>query len=532
MFKAFSILWLMVFLPISFLIFSYGYSPVWMIADGVQSHIIEGQEEGVFYLLEKELSALPEEQWVETIAQIATHFSYNLELQTLAEASAESERKSELQRGEFVFIEGVPNVIKRRITGTDWVISKALDMDEEETYLRSVQGGAYLILKQFRESPKEQWPAVLEELDRHSSHQFAIKNDEELTLTQIEWERLNSQQIVWRFAGDGQYEFLRRLPDDDRVFRALTPAYAGVQLGLYIALFVTFITSVSVCMLIWVYPVWRDLKKLSLTAKAFGNGALEKRAKPSRASVVADLSSSFNSMADNIQELITGQRDLTNAIAHDLRTPLYRLKFALEMLEDTELSDTEKNHYRQCVDISVEDLDHLINQTLILSRYRRLTDLNQFSDVVFAEVIDKEAQQFRLQHPNLSLDVDIDEQLAREKIYADPNALTRVMTNLLSNASRFARNHIRIQFHRVNDNYLLTVEDDGPGIDEKYWDSLFKPFTQVENQHRDNAHGHGLGLAIVSQIAQWHKGMVSVSQSELKGAFFTVSWPVSLGQQA
>lgn len=528
MLRAFVILWLMVFLPISFLMFSYGYSPVWLITNYVQSSIVKDQNSGLFYLLEKELKQYPEDEWQNRVKQLAKHFSYKLELQSLREI--QQEQKEQLSKGEFVFIEGVPNILKRRIAGTDWVILAALDMDENETYLRSVKGGAHMLLKEFEQTPEADWSVLLEELNEHFSYQFELKQKPQLPLTAQQIEVLENNEIVWRHNDNVQFEFYRQLPDNNTVLKAITPAYGNTQVGLFVSLFFTFITIVSLCMVVWVYPLWRDLKKLSRTAKAFGNGSLEKRATHSKASVITDLSSSFNAMADNIQELIVGQRNLTNAIAHDLRTPLYRLKFALEMLDDNQLNKAEKEHYRECVTVSIEDLDHLIDQTLILSRYRRITDFSQFSETVFAKVITKETQQFRLQHTNLHLAVEIADSLSEQLIYADCPALSRVLSNLLSNASQFAKQEIRVQFLDLNDNYRLVVEDDGPGIAEEHWETLFNAFTQVNNQHRGKTQGHGLGLAIVEQIAQWHKGEVNVDKAELGGARFSLTWPKKMDE--
>lgn len=525
MLKAFSILWLMVFVPICFLIFSYGYSPVWMIADHVQASIVSDQEKGVFYLLEKELQPIHQNKWQEKIEDISDHFSYQLKLETLTNATSDIAKKQNLINGEFVFIEGIPNILKRRIAGTDWVISKALDMDENEMYIRSVRGGAHLILTQFEQTPKDQWPVLMQELSEQFVFEFTLLNKAELTLDDSQQQALDAQEIVLHPRNDGQFELYRVLPDNETVIQAITPAYGSTQAGMYIALFVTFIASVSVCMFIWVYPVWRDLKRLSKTAEEFGDGNLEKRAKPSKASVVANLSRSFNSMANSIQELIVGQRELTNSIAHDLRTPLYRLKFAFEMLEAKELTAKDRAHYQDCIEVSIEDLDKLIDQTLMLSRYRRITDFNQFSNTLFAQVIDREATLFRLNHPKLTLNIEIDPNLEKALIFVDRAALSRALLNLLTNASRFAQSNIKIQFLESKENYELTVEDDGPGIDPQYWPTLFKPFTQVNNQHRDNTEGHGLGLAIVNQIAQWHKGTVEINRADSGGARFTLLWP-------
>jgi two-component system sensor histidine kinase RstB len=100
------------------------------------------------------------------------------------------------------------------------------------------------------------------------------------------------------------------------------------------------------------------------------------------------------------------------------------------------------------------------------------------------------------------------------------------LNNLLANAVRFAEETIQVTLERHPNNWVLIVEDDGIGIPQDMWQSIFDPFTQVNNEQRDTSTGHGLGLAIVKQIAHWHEGEANVSQSELGGAKFIITWNI------
>ena len=106
--------------------------------------------------------------------------------------------------------------------------------------------------------------------------------------------------------------------------------------------------------------------------------------------------------------------------------------------------------------------------------------------------------------------------------------MIRALNNLLSNACRYARSQIDITLTTKNTTCLLTVEDDGPGIPTQDQQRLFQPFAQQENKARDNSCGHGLGLAIVQQIACWHKGEAKITDSALGGVKFTLSWPLTI----
>ena len=526
MLRAFSVLWLVVFLPIIFLIFSYGYSPVWLFNDYVVKSALVKQESGTFHLLEQELAAIPTEQWPQKTEQLALEFGYELRLQPLQTATENQSQQQALQANQFIFIEGVPNRLLRRVGDSQWVISLALGITLNEQVTRSARGAIYLARQTFESIPSEQWPGLLKELSTHFNHELTILTQADLALDQEQMEKLNQNELVWQKIDEAQLVAYILLPDQKSILKVITPSFSDT--GAMTLIFIIFIVSVSVCMFVWVYPLWRDLKRLSVTADNFGDGYLTQRAELSKTSVIARLGRSFNQMADRIEKLIKGQKELTNAIAHDLRTPLYRLRFAFEMLHSDDVTEKEQQKYRRSINTSIDDLDHLINQTLILSRYGRAMDISHFSECNLVSKIADEIDHYRLEHRALTVDFYLCPGLENRLLFVDNRALLRALNNLLSNAARYAQKQVKISFNINNTCCMLTIEDDGPGIEEQQWQSVFEPFVQLQNTYRDAASGHGLGLAIVQQIALWHKGDVNIGHSALGGAKFDIRWPLQL----
>ena len=169
----------------------------------------------------------------------------------------------------------------------------------------------------------------------------------------------------------------------------------------------------------------------------------------------------------------------------------------------------------------------MINQTLVLSRYNRITDIRHFSYCHFADNLVAEAEHFQLENPQLTLRVSVLDSLRQQTIFVDNRALLRAVKNLLSNAARFAQQEIHLSLNESDGQLFLVVEDDGPGIAPDDIERIFEPFTQVNNQERNSEKGHGLGLAIVKQITRWHQGKVrvKVNGSALGGACFELQWP-------
>ena len=523
MFKAFSLLWLVVFLPIIFLIFSYGYSPVWLFNSYTVKSNLVNQGSGTFYLIEQELNVIPEAQWQQKIALLAQEFGFELQLLPLHDATQDAIHQQDLHDGNYVVMQGFSGKLLRRIGNSQWVISSALGISESEHYTRTTKGAVYLMRKTFDGKPRQQWPELLDELSRNFGYQLTILPVAELTLTKDKITQLENNELVWHKVSATELYFYGILPDGKSALRAITPPVN--EGGAFFVIFVIFILIVSICMFIWVYPLWRDLKRLSITADNFGDGYLTQRAELAKTSAVARLGRSFNQMADRIEKLIQGQKELTNAIAHDLRTPLYRLRFAFEMLNADEATEKEQQKYKRSIHTSVDDLDHLINQTLILSRYNRVMDISHFSECDLASNIANEIDHYSLENKELTVSFDLSPELKNSLLLVDNRALLRALNNLLSNAARYAKKQVKVNFDIDNTWYVLSVEDDGPGISEQQWQSVFEPFVQLKNTHRNTANGHGLGLAIVQQIAIWHKGHAKITHSVLGGVKFNLRWP-------
>jgi two-component system sensor histidine kinase RstB len=280
-------------------------------------------------------------------------------------------------------------------------------------------------------------------------------------------------------------------------------------------------------MFLWVSPLWKDLSKLNIIATNFGDGALDERAKITKKSTVSSLAVSFNQMADKIESLFSSQKQLTRAIAHDLRTPLYRLRFAFEMVRSDDASKEEKATYFEAIDTSINDLDQLINQTLLLSRYTSAVDLTNFNLTNLAQKIQYEIDCFALEINDIGIDFSANSSLLDLEVYIDKRAMIRAINNLIVNASHYATSKISIQFYQDNTDYFICVEDDGLGIPSSEWEDVFIPFKQIDNEQRDSNSGYGLGLAIVKQIMQLHNGEVILSDSSLGGAKFLLSWPIT-----
>ncbi|ONG39222.1 two-component sensor histidine kinase [Alkanindiges hydrocarboniclasticus] len=276
-----------------------------------------------------------------------------------------------------------------------------------------------------------------------------------------------------------------------------------------------------------ILPLERKIRLVRNGLNQVRTGNLDARVQVDGEDEIDTLALSFNGMAEHIKRLIEAQRELTRAVSHELRTPVARVRFGVEMLADTD--DYESRLEQQLmIDKDIEALNTLIDEILTYAKLEQGTPSLNFEEVPLYKLVRQVAEETRslgLEPQVLTLEPDHELLVSAEKLY-----LHRVMQNLAGNAMRYANHRIRISGGVENGKAYICVEDDGPGILEKDREKIFEPFSRLDDSRTraaGSAGGYGLGLSIVSRIAFWFGGHISVDQSpDLGGARFKMCWPV------
>ncbi|WP_399425816.1 ATP-binding protein [Vibrio campbellii] len=273
-------------------------------------------------------------------------------------------------------------------------------------------------------------------------------------------------------------------------------------------------------LLIWFLS--RRVRELEKVTIAFASGDFNARADTSSSKSVGTLNKSFNHMADKVSRLITTNRMLTNAVAHELRTPIFRLQWQADLLADASLNQQQQKY----VDSIVEDIDEMESMVEELLYYAKMerpnTDI-QTSSVALSSFTQSLLPKWQ-RDTQLSVLID-DSSSPMTTIEADPQLLKRALDNLLRNAMRYAQNQIVLEIVETPEKSCIRIHDDGRGVEEKDWPHLFDAFYSADKSRNKSTSGFGLGLAIVKQIVELQKGEVSISHSPYGGACFTVCFP-------
>ena len=289
-----------------------------------------------------------------------------------------------------------------------------------------------------------------------------------------------------------------------------------------ITLISMFLISLGVYALI--FPLERKLQLIQTGITKVREGRLDTKVKVLGEDEIAHLAATFNSMTEHIRRLIESQRELTRAVSHELRTPVARIRFAVDMLADT---DDEESRFEQrdYIDQDIESLNGLIDEILTYAKLEEGSPKMDWEDIKLKDLVDQIVRETNaLGKPIEVVAGDVDE---KAMAIADKRYLHRVLQNLAGNATRYAEGKIIVSAGVRKGEAFVSVEDDGQGIPEKDRERVFIPFARLDDSRTRSTGGYGLGLSIVSRIAFWFNGKMKVDESpSLGGARFVMTWPV------
>lgn len=380
-----------------------------------------------------------------------------------------------------------------------------------------MKSSLYLMRSELREIPPHDWARTLKELDLNLSFNMRIEPLKNYSLDAPTAQRLREGDIV---ALDDQYTFIQRIPRSHYVL-AVGPVpylYFLHQMRLLDMALMAFIAiSLAFPVFIWMRPHWQDMLRLEAAAQRFGEGHLTERIHFDSASSFERLGVAFNQMADNINALIASKKALIDGIAHELRTPLVRLRYRLEMSENLTAAESV------ALNRDIGQLEALIEELLTYARLDRPQNELKLSTPDFSAWISSYVEDVQSVNPQRELLLD---NHPGDYGALDMRLMERVLDNLVNNALRYSENQLRIRLQLNGSEASLSVEDDGPGIAVEERHRVFEPFVRLDPSRDRATGGCGLGLAIVHSISQAMGGHVSCEVSDLGGAKFCFNWPV------
>ncbi len=252
----------------------------------------------------------------------------------------------------------------------------------------------------------------------------------------------------------------------------------------------------------------RSLRRLAAAAEGFGKGRPVAFSKIEGALEVRQAAAAFIQMRERIQRQIRQRTEMLAGVSHDLRTPLTRMKLALELIDGDPGTGELKS--------DVAEMERLINLYLDFARGEG-TETPVETDI--ALLIEDLAAATRRDGTPLAVD-----HLQGLVVPIRPNALRRCLANLIANARRYGE-HVWLSSVPVEDGVDILVDDDGPGIPLAERDRVFQPFIRLDPSRNPSTGGIGLGLTIARDVARSHGGDVRLENSPYGGLRARVHLP-------
>ena len=246
--------------------------------------------------------------------------------------------------------------------------------------------------------------------------------------------------------------------------------------------------------------LFSPLDTIKAGVQSFGAGDIEHKININRKDELGELADSFNTMADDIEQMLDAKRQLLLAISHELRSPLTRTRVAAEMLDD--------NDYKTQIISDINEMETLIEELMETERLSsRHTKLNKTRCDIAALINDVVKTWFTnsgivVQLPETATLLDID--VARIKL---------LIKNLLDNAVTHTAEGSpppEITLTLENNHAIITVSDHGNGIEPQHLANLTQPFYRVDPSRQRETGGYGLGLYLCKMIAQAHNGELNI----------------------
>jgi len=275
------------------------------------------------------------------------------------------------------------------------------------------------------------------------------------------------------------------------------------------------------------------VREMTRTAKDISEGDLDKRVPVKTGKSELDqLAITFNRMLDRIQSLIKSHKEITDNIAHDLKSPLTRMRGIAEITLTTDTPEGDEAYEKMAAN-TIEECDHLldmINTMLVISRTDAGIEKVNFVEVDMAHIVKQACDLFASAAEDRGIQL-ICHVPGRQIIQGDVKMIQRLVANLMDNALKYTDPGGTVTVtvslstaYKNGESVAISFTDTGIGISEKDLPRVFERFYRCDPSRTRS--GMGLGLSLARAIAAAHGGDVSVISSAGEGSTFTVEFPL------
>lgn len=472
--------------------------------------------QGKFSSLDDYLKNYSPEQWQAILGKMQPKNASKITVIPIKLLSLDKHKMDQLMQNKIVTIfDGsntfYPAIVLKKTADPRYAYQEFLNFSLAQRAHQYFGWPPLLIARQLKLLPEEKWPQALKKLS--AEYGFDIQVIESTSLKQNQWMvslPKNAEQIIEHIT----------VPLWGNKFLQFGPIHY-IFIGVYAKYFI--FTSILIVMeaIIFILALLflRTLSNLKKLASDYSKGHFESPVKISSNSALFPLFNDLQAMGAKIKSLIAAHKELTHAVSHELRTPLTRLRFSLELSQQSlDLNDVK--HRLSSMEEDVLELEQLISEMLSYAKFDQSKLNLEIDSIELSELIFSAISQVQKLECPVKIVTKIPNEMRHIRVNVDKKYFIRSLLNLLQNAARFARSTIEVSLEEYNQNsWQLSIDDDGPGIAMEDRLRVFEPFVQLTHAHKRSA-GFGLGLAIVKKILDQHHCTIQIVDSKLGGTRF------------
>lgn len=261
--------------------------------------------------------------------------------------------------------------------------------------------------------------------------------------------------------------------------------------------------------------ILRPVKLLDIGVKELSQGNLKHRVPVAKSDELGQLSQAFNGMTQRLHEMLTAKEQLLQDVSHELRSPLTRMKVALEFVKEAQT--------RSLMQSDIEEMEEIITHILETARVHNDHSRLNLQEVDPTELIRDVITIYQKQPPGV-----IFREIKALPCLADPEQIKIVLKNVLDNAIKYSRvdsKAVRISTEAKDGWVVIEIEDNGVGIDPEDLTYIWEPFYRADKSRTRDTGGYGLGLSLCKTIMEAHGGKIDIRSKPGKGTTVSLAIP-------
>lgn len=510
-----------------FAFFKYLNSVERTIVDNAQKTI----SMGLLSSLTDELSRTPRSDWDEVMKP---YNAFDMEIVSLDKTTFSPNQQKRLNRGKIVFKTGeayqflnlviAKHTAYKKIEKHPKVIAYYFNMPKKivSHYMMPVLNQ---ITHDLEKQPKQQWKAVLARSEKTYGYPIQFFSVESPLLPKTVQQTISHQTFQFQTKENTSQIAIIYYAYRGGVIKIGPLHYLSItaRISDVISYFVVAFFICSFCLVLFFSLLFvKNMKKIYQMTEYFSHGNFTYECDVGATSVLHGLYINIQNMGKRIKELIESHKQMCRFVAHEMRTPLSTIQMATDRIQMTQTDLPAIAKQVKSIQEDIGDMNHIVSTFLMYSRVHS-TELNlNKSDIEIIAWIEKILAPYQ----SSTLDIRfINPSFDQVMVRGDETLLKYAITNLITNAMKFARNQIHITVSGDGPHLAIGVDDDGPGLPGEVGEDIFSEYRTFASDVNEDKH-IGLGLAIVKKIIERHGGnVIATTSPTLKGARFSIILP-------